>query len=396
MDNSLSVGPGAARHGVVLIAVTIMPIMAIISLIPVVPLLMQQFAATPGSDYLVPFALTVPALCVALFAPLAGWLSDRIGAKRLLITALCLYAVTGVLPWFLTDIYPLIAARIALGIMEAAIVTVSTALFGDYFEEPRRQRWIAMQVGVSSIASIFMIAIGGMLGEMLGARGPFLLYLLALPIALVAGVVLFQPKRHLQAAIGAAVRFPFAQILPLLVITLGVGVAFYTMLVQLGPILMLSGDASPGMIGAAGAATSIGVGAGSILFRQMGRQVGAKALAIGLVIVAIGYLGTGLATSFNGIAAFAVIACIGGGLLLPNMITWTMQHLPAEVRGRGVGLWTSAFFIGQFAAPLVATALAGPAGGLGGALQVYAVVAAIGAVAALFTSFAKPARQVSP
>ena len=65
---------GRTRHGVVILAASVMPIMAIISLVPVLPLLEREFASVPGSAFLVPMALTIPALCVALFSPLAGWL----------------------------------------------------------------------------------------------------------------------------------------------------------------------------------------------------------------------------------------------------------------------------------------------------------------------------------
>jgi len=73
------------RHGVILMLAAVMPTMAIIALVPVLPLLLREFADVPGAAVLVPMALTVPALCVALFSPLAGWLSDRLGRKRLLI-----------------------------------------------------------------------------------------------------------------------------------------------------------------------------------------------------------------------------------------------------------------------------------------------------------------------
>ena len=105
----------ATRHGVVLLAASVMPVMAIISLVPVLPLLMREFAGVEGSEFLVPIALTIPALCVALFSPVAGWLADRIGRKILLVSALVLYAACGIVPWFLDDLFQIIAARIALG-----------------------------------------------------------------------------------------------------------------------------------------------------------------------------------------------------------------------------------------------------------------------------------------
>ena len=115
-------------HGLVLLAAAVMPIMAITSIIPVLPLLLREFADVPGSAALVPVALTVPALCVALFSPIAGWLSDRIGRKRLLVGSLTIYAGCGFAPWFMESLTAIIASRVALGIVEAAIMTLTTAL----------------------------------------------------------------------------------------------------------------------------------------------------------------------------------------------------------------------------------------------------------------------------
>jgi MFS family permease len=132
-DKSPGTMNATTRHGVILLMAAVMPIMAIISLVPVLPLLLQEFESTPGSQFLVPIALTVPALCVALFSPLAGWLSDRVGRKKLLVTALLLYAAAGILPLMLSQLTHIIASRVILGVAEAAIMTVATALIGDYF-----------------------------------------------------------------------------------------------------------------------------------------------------------------------------------------------------------------------------------------------------------------------
>ena len=74
------------RHGVILMLTAVMPTMAIIALVPVLPLLLREFADVPGAAVLVPMALTVPALCVALFSPLAGWLSGNSRSDKLINT----------------------------------------------------------------------------------------------------------------------------------------------------------------------------------------------------------------------------------------------------------------------------------------------------------------------
>lgn len=359
------------RQGIVILAASVMPIMAIISLVPVLPLLMREFASVEGSEFLVPMALTIPALCVALFSPLAGWLSDRVGRRNLLVASLVLYAGFGIIPWFLGDLIQILAARIALGIVEAIIMTVATTLIGDYFEGERRQKWIALQVAIGSIAAIVLIAVGGGLGEALGSRGPFLLYLLALPIALAAAIVLFEPPITARQKTETDPNFPYTAVLPLALTTVGVGIIFYTVNIQLGPILEISGTVSPGEIGLIGALCNLAVGAGTLIFHRLKQNTGPRLLILGLIIAGLGYAGIGLSSILPAIAAFAVLACIGGGIMLPNMATWTMDLLPAEMRGRGMGLWTGAFFLAQFLAPLVAVAVTGATGSLASTLLGY-------------------------
>lgn len=376
---------GATRHAVLLLIASVMPVMAIISLVPVLPMLLREFAGVPGANVLVPVMMTMPALCVALFSPVAGWIADRTGRKRLLVAALIVYAGFGVLPIVLDDLSHLIAARVALGVAEAVIMTIATTLLGDYFQGDQRERWFATQVAVTSVSAIVLIAVGGALGQLFGSRGPFGLYLLALPIALAAAMILFEPDVRNEAP-DVPKAFPWARVLPLVFITLGVGLVFYTMVVQLGPILELSGRVSPAAIGGAGAAANVGMVIGSVIFGKLKHWSGPRLLACGLFIAALGYVGAALFHGFLPIAASAVVACIGCGILLPNMLTWTVRQLPPAVRGRGTGIWTGAFFLGQFAAPIVSGAMGAALEGLRSVLTLYAVVALVGAlITALFS-----------
>lgn len=368
-------------HGVVLLAAAVMPIMAITALIPVLPALLREFADVPGSTALVPIALTVPALCVALFSPLAGWLSDRMGRKNLLVGSLLVYALIGFLPWFLADLPSIIAARVVLGITEAVIMTLATALLGDYFEGARRQRWISIQIAVGSLSATVLLAAGGILGDALGTRGPFLLYLSALGVALAAAVVLHEPAvtQRLRGQIAGAGR-ALAGIAPLALVTLGVGIAFYTILVQIGPILELSGEVSAGTVGLVGAVANLGVVAGSLVYKWLSHRTGPVLLALGLLLTAAGYVGVGFSQALVAVSAFAVLACLGSGILLPNLLSWTMGRLPAAIRGRGMGLWTGSFFLGQFIAPLLTGVLAVQMGGLDAVIRAMAVVIALAAL----------------
>lgn len=387
MSEQTASGPREASniHGIILILAAVMPVMAIISLVPVMPLLGREFGAVPGAKALVPIALTIPALCIALFSPFAGWLSDRVGRKMLLILALLGYAAIGVVPYFLTDLKQIIGARVGLGVFEAVIMTVATAMIGDYFKGAAREKWIGLQIAAISVAAIFLIAIGGALGDVLGSRGPFLLYLLAIPIALLVATILFEPA-VIEKASGLKGSLPWKKLTPLLLTTLGVGIFFYTVVVKLGDILFLSGEVTPGVIGAVGAGLNVGNVIGTILFMKLKKSSGPKLLAIGMALFAIGYSGMGLSGSFPMTVVFAITSTFGAGLLLPTMLTWTMKILPADVRGRGTGFWTGMFFLGQFVAPLVAVALYKPVGGLSNVLLAYGLLAAVLMIVAAIAS----------
>ena len=381
-SDQLKLNQASTTQGIVLMLAAVLPVMAVVSLVPVLPLLLQEFSGVEGSEFLVPIAITIPALCVAIFSPLAGWLSDHVGRKNLLLVAFIVYAAIGVVPYFLSDLRHIIASRILLGMAEATIMTVATALIGDYFHGERREKWVAIQVGVASISAIILIAIGGVLGETLGSRGPFLLYLLALPIALVSAIVLFEPAVHEDTQFTHLKGFPFRKVLPLVAITLGVSLLFYTIVVKLGPILMLTAVVTPALIGAAGAAANMGHVGGAIIFGRFKSASGPTLLAAGLTLAALGYFGLSISESLYVSVASAVCASLGVGIMLPTLLAWTMGILPPAFRGRGTGIWTGTFFFGQFIAPIVAVALEGAFDGLANVLAIYGALALIGAVIA--------------
>jgi len=396
-DSPSASGPSAGTlQGVILMMASVMPAMAIISLVPVLPLLGREFGRVEGAAFLVPIALTVPALCVALFSPLAGWVSDRAGRKWLLVASLLVYAVIGIIPFWLKDLVQIIGTRVVLGVAEAFIMTVATAMIADYFKGDRREKWVSAQVGVVAISAIILIAVGGALGQALGSRGPFLMYLLAIPIALLVTLFLFEPERREQVS-GQTGKLPLARILPLLGITLIVGVMFYTTIVKLGAILGLTGEVSAGQIGIIGAFVNAGVVGGAILFSRIKQASGPLLLVIGMGLFTLGYAGMGLSGGVYVTSGFAIVAALGAGLLLPTLLNWVLQILPEAVRGRGTGLWTGMFFLGQFVAPILVSAVQTSVGGLANVLLIWAVVAGLGLLLALLrVRGAPPLTQIQP
>ena len=133
-------------QAILLLAGSCMPVLGSVLITPVLPQLSEHFAEVPGAEILVPMIVAIPALIIAIFAPFAGQIVDRLGRKTLLIIAMFAYAVVGTAPAWLEGIPEILISRVLVGVCEAAIMTVCTTLIVDYFhEEKRRTRYLGLQ-----------------------------------------------------------------------------------------------------------------------------------------------------------------------------------------------------------------------------------------------------------
>lgn len=110
-----------------------------------------------------------------------------------------------------------------------------------------------------------------------------------------------------------------------------------------------------------------------------------------MVLMAIGYFAAPRVESVPLVTASMATICIGAGIAIPTFVTWVMSFLQPTARGRGVGLWQGAFFLGQFVAPITAVFLTTQVGGFPNALMVYAGLASLVGVVALLRSHGRAA-----
>jgi MFS family permease len=80
---------------ITLLLVSTLTVMSGATIAPSLPAMGEYFADVPNADYLVRLALTLPALLIALGAPVVGVMIDRLGRKPLLLVALILYGLAG-------------------------------------------------------------------------------------------------------------------------------------------------------------------------------------------------------------------------------------------------------------------------------------------------------------
>ncbi|MFD1547284.1 MFS transporter [Nonomuraea guangzhouensis] len=380
-------GPGHRLRLTLLMAGACLPILGAVLIAPVLPQMHDHFADVPGVDALVPMALTIPALSLALLAPFAGVLVDRLGRKRLLIVSTVLYAILGTAPLWLDSLGAIVAGRALVGVAEAAIMTCCTTLIGDYYSGRQRDRYLAMQTMCASISATAFFVLGGAAGSA-GWRAPFWAYGVSLLLAPAMAAFLSQPRsadRANEPAPTAAEPmakrpFPWRLLAGTCALTLFGAILFYTVQVEMAFLLNDMGVSNSGLIGLTTASSSAAVVIGAVVFAKTGRSPQAW-LPTAFGLCALGFAVIWLAPNPVVLTIGAVINCLGSGIMLPSLLTLAMSKLRYADRGRGTGLWTGSFFLGQFICPLVVLALTSAVGTLANALGVLALAGAVATAA---------------
>jgi MFS family permease len=355
-----------------------LPILGAVLIAPVLPKMQDHFASVPGAKALVPLALTVPALALALLAPFAGVVVDRLGRKRLLIVATVLYSVFGTAPLWLDSLGAIIASRALVGVTEAAIMTCCTTLIGDYYTDRVRDRYLALQTLCASVSATAFFVLGGALGSS-GWRTPFWLYAVGLLLAPAMAACLPQPRQGAateKAAAAVARPFPVRRLAGICVLSVFGAIVFYTVPVETAYLLDDLGVKNSGIIGMATAIASAATVTGCLTFARLTGRPERRLPAI-FALCGAGLVVIGLAHNVAVLIIGTFLSGIGTGFLLPSLLTWAMSELEYGNRGRGTGLWTASFFLGQFLCPLAVIALESVTGGL------TAAVAAVGLASVL-------------
>ena len=337
------------------------------------------FAAIPNADLWVRVILATPALFIVLFAPIAGYLADRIGRVPLLSAGALVYGLGGSAPLLLDTLPAIFAARALLGIGTGALMVATTSLIGDLYQGEARAKMMGRQGALAAAGSIGSMMLGGAIGE-LGWRAPhgfFLVALLLIPLfraAFAGGVA----RSKAQPSAGPLPRGLMTAVTALFALNLLSGAAYFVMSTQVPFRIVELGLDRPGLIGLIiGATAAISV-ASAMCFKAMHSRwspftVGAFTYAT----IAVGYGMLALAPDVVWGVASISIAMIGMGLFAPNIQNWLLSIVPEETRGRMVGALTMTMFLGMFVSPLITQPIAGAFGLPAALLAVSAGLAAL-------------------
>jgi predicted MFS family arabinose efflux permease len=318
---------------------------------PVLTQMAAAFASQPHAALLTRSLVSVVGLVIAVSAPIFGALADRIGVRRVLLAALAIYAPAGCAPFFLNDLYSILATRILLGLSVAAFGAVTFTLLVSQGEGAGRERWVSYSTMTATVAGIVAYPLIGQVGR-LGWRWPFLIYAIAAPLLVLAlAGIRADPRRTLvKCAEGTGE--------PAGVVAVGTPWTFIVLVLLAGSVMNSPsifipfrirevGVTDSGLIGLLMMPASVAAAVGGSVYGPVRSRLSVPAtFAFGFLMMA-----TGLAISAAGHGPAAVvlgqaITSFGVGLNIPNLFILASLTGPDSSRAQTIGFTKSGIFGG--------------------------------------------------
>jgi EmrB/QacA subfamily drug resistance transporter len=146
--------------GVVFVAAMFMSIMDVTIVNVALPTIGRDFGVGPTAVDSISIAFLVS---LAVFIPASGWLGDRFGGKRVLLTAIVVFTVASALCGLATSLGELVAFRVLQGVGGGMLAPVGLAMLFRAFPPAERIRASA----ILTVPTTFAPALGPVLGGLL-------------------------------------------------------------------------------------------------------------------------------------------------------------------------------------------------------------------------------------
>ena len=342
----------------ILLASSTLTVMAGAIIAPVLNLMREGLGADPSSAAII---ITTHGIMIALCSPLIGILIDRLGVKRPYVFGLILYGLTGSSGLFINTYWIMIISRVFLGIGVASVFTSVTVMILNLYEGAERNKVMGWRGSCSSLGGLIWPLLGGFLGGF-SWHLPFAVYLTGIPIGILAWIVV--PEVHHEKNPDQNVGTQEVSVLgifktvPVLFIIYGLifflNVLLYTIVVFLPPLLEKIDISDPFYIGVYIATAAVFAGMTAFFYGKIKERFSYKAIIVlAMLLCALGY--TTISWNAHTLVIGASIALFGiaQGMLMPSIMVWIGEVVPASFRGRITAYIGTFGFVGQFLAPIM-------------------------------------------
>ncbi|HMO00237.1 MAG TPA: MFS transporter [Miltoncostaeaceae bacterium] len=383
--------PRATLEGRALVAATaalLLGVFAVGSEALVISPLLEDIAGDFGTGVdAAGLSVSVYGLAVAVVAPTAGWVADRVSRRGAILWGLVVFAVAGALCAAAPSLLSLVAGRALCGVGAGLFLPAAYAWVGDEVPYESRARVMGWVIAGWALALVAGVPAGGLIGEVAGWREALAaLAALAAAATVLAAHLLPVGSGAARSDVGGArVGLRRALAVPavrwLLAVNLLDMLAFYGVYTYLGSFLRDELDVRSGVAGA----LILAYGAGVALMSMNGGLIDrvGKARTATLTLAALTVIYAGLPWVAGALILLVLVLAVMGTQqagFLTAMATLATNAMP-EGRGAVVALMSCTTYIGvTLGAAAMGPVFSGP-----GYEAIGGVCAAIAAVAAVLS-----------
>ncbi|MBO3458228.1 MFS transporter [Aetokthonos hydrillicola Thurmond2011] len=179
----------------IIVCISLISILGVTSISPVMPIIAKGLNVPPQQIGLIMAVFLIPTTAGAF---MFGALADSVGIKKILIPSLLLFGAGGILCTFSQDFRSLLEWRFLTGIGAASLDTLELTIISSLYSGKMLTAAMGLNAAAIGIAATIYPVIGGVLGG-LSWRYPFLLSILAFPLALLICIKLKLSKKQKNA-----------------------------------------------------------------------------------------------------------------------------------------------------------------------------------------------------
>jgi MFS family permease len=363
----------------VIFASATLTIMAGSIIAPVLNLMRDGLGVAPASVGLI---ITTHGLFMAIFSPLMGSFIDRRGARRPYIAALICYGLAGGSGVLINSFWVLLVSRACLGIALAGIFAGINVLILNMYEGIERDRVMGWRGSAQSFGGVIWPLLGGALGA-LSWRLPFAVYMLAIPIGLIAIAAVPEPAiqhRHRPESSDSTSVLRIFRQRPVLFLIYGMiffgNLLLYSIVIFLPQLLESFGTTSTVRIGLFITAMTTSAGVTAFIYGKIRSRFSYRIIVtVAAALWTAAFTTISLAPGSRIMALAVALFGVSQGLIMPTVMVWIGAVVPPSFRGRFSSYLGTFGFIGQFLSPI----LFAPVFMLVGLRSVFMVGAGVGA-----------------
>lgn len=343
-----------------LLLATMFPILATALVSPVLDSMIEPLGTTAADIGLVVSFLTAPAIVVI---PVSGVLADRYGRMPVLVVALVLFGAGGSAIALTDDFGVVLALRAVQGVGFGGIVPIITASIGDMYAGDREVTGQGLRMMVNGASGALFPPIAGAL-VVVAWQLPFVLYAIALPVALLVYLRFEEPTDDAADGPGEAETTPYIHALlgylrrphvASLVVGRTMPIAVWVAFVTFNSLVVVR--VMGGTPVEAGLLVAVGNLAFAVGASQLGRLVslfGGKfsTIVAANLVLAVGYVGFLFAPGVALAAPWIALAGAGFGVALSLHRSYLTAVAPETLRAGLVSLGASGARVVATATPI--------------------------------------------